>query len=255
MTPYQDPFPLTAGIYDQTSRFVPYDLWAGVIQELLDLHSHGKLTTVLELSAGTGSFRSYFDRPDIKTYVSTDISLMMLQGAQLKMADSGQTSLFTVADSEQLPFAADRFDLVIHLFDSINYHLTPEQVRQVFAEVCRVLRPGGLYIVDFTTPANSINNAPEDFDEVIEDEAGGYQRLSVYNPDTGIHTTEFRFTRGDDIFTESHRERPYTLPAMKEIIRSVPGMAPVSWIHEFEPGVKARPDSERIHAIIRKKTC
>lgn len=252
---YQDPFPLTAGIYDQTSRFVPYDIWAGVIQEMLDLHAHLSPSTVLELSAGTGSFRSFFDRPEIKSYVSTDISLMMLQGAQMKMADCGQHSFFTVADSELLPFASDRFDLVLHLFDSINYHITTDRVRAVFSEVCRVLRPGGLYIFDFTTPANSINNAPEDFDEIIEDESGGYQRLSVYNPETGIHTTEFRFNRGHDIFTEFHRERPYKLPEMKEIIRSVTGWAAEAWIHEFEPGVKARNDSERIHAIIRKKPC
>lgn len=60
---YTDPFEHSAKIYDLTSRYVPYDMWANFIFDILKRHSKLKNRIVLELSAGTGSFRTYFNLP------------------------------------------------------------------------------------------------------------------------------------------------------------------------------------------------
>ena len=51
------------------------------------------------------------------------------------------------ADYRQLPFDRQRFDVVINLFTGIGYYGDAAD-RVVFAEACRVLRPGGAFVLE-----------------------------------------------------------------------------------------------------------
>lgn len=52
-------------------------------------------------------------------------------------------------DMRELPFASDSLDLVVNLFTSFGYFSSDEENRVVFSEVNRVLRGGGLFVLDY----------------------------------------------------------------------------------------------------------
>ncbi len=253
MTGYFDPYGKTSGIYDLTSRYVPYDQWAAHLTRLVRFYQRRKAEDVLELSGGTGSFRTFFNLPEIRSYLITDISHGMLRGAKLKSEDTGIPMRPVCLDNRKLPFRRESFDLAIMLFDSINYNTEPDSVRQVLSNVMSTLRQNGLFIFDFTTPVNSITNSPEDFSEQFEEVEASFVRVSKYDPETQIHVTEFKITEEGRIFTEKHIERTYTITEMKALIERVPDTELMAMLHEFESGKKAGPKSERIHVILRKR--
>lgn len=178
MTQYSDPYTGTSRIYDLTSRYVPYDEWAKHIKLLVRVYQRRPVESVLELSAGTGSFRTFFNLAEIKTYLLGDISLGMLQGSLLKSEDSGVSMLPVCFDNANLPFKPESFDLAIMLFDSINYNTEPGKVSQVISQVLTCLRTNALFIFDFTTPVNSLSNSPEDFSEQFEEVDASFIRVS-----------------------------------------------------------------------------
>lgn len=249
---YQDPFEHSAKIYDLTSRYVPYDMWANFIFDITERHSKLKNQIVIELSAGTGSFRTYFHLPHVKHYFCSDISLNMLKGAKLKFEDCEIESNLFCQDNLNFAFKSNSVDLVILLFDSINYMTEPDKIVKVLNQVSDVLKTNGLFIFDFTTPNNSIENMPEDFEENFEEINSSFTRLSKYNPETQIHITEFELLHGKDKIVESHIERPYHFAEMKEMISQVKSLKPEAFYDEFDM-VTATDKSQRIHSVLRKR--
>ena len=249
---YQDPFEHSAKIYDLTSRYVPYDMWANFIFDISERHSKLKNQIVVELSAGTGSFRSYFHLPKVKHYFCSDISLNMLKGAKLKFEDCEIESNLFCQNNLNFSIKPNSADLVILLFDSINYMTEPEKLVKVLIQVSDVLKTNGLFIFDFTTPNNSVENMPEEFEENFEEINSSFTRLSKYNPETQIHVTEFELLDGKKKIVESHVERPYHFKEMKEMISQVKTLKPEAFYDEFEM-IAATDKSQRIHAVLRKR--
>lgn len=56
-------------------------------------------------------------------------------------------------DMRRLPYRAACFDVVLSLFTSFGYFETDEENWEVLAEVARVLRPGGRFVLDFLNAA------------------------------------------------------------------------------------------------------
>ena len=249
---YQDPYKNSAKIYDLTSRYVPYDFWADFIYQILDKHNKLKITNILELSCGTGSFRTFFQSTEQIRYFCSDISLTMVKGAKLKFSDSRLSQTAFCQDNRLLGVKPNTMDLVMMFFDSINYMLTDEDVRQVLSETASVLKPNGLLIFDFTTPANSLENNPEDFSEIYEESESAFNRISKYDRETQIHSTIFEMTGDDGNFTESHIEKTYTIAQMKENIFSITSFKLEALYDEFDL-TEPNKDSQRIHAVLRKR--
>lgn len=107
---------------------------------------------VLDLCAGTGDVSFAIARQAAPAQiVVTDFTPEMLQIAEEKASDySGSTALvFAHADAQDLPFDDGSFDVVTVAFGVRNL---PERDRN-FAEVLRVLKPGGRYVVlEFSRP-------------------------------------------------------------------------------------------------------
>jgi len=114
---------------------------------------------VLDVACGTGSLtltaQSYAG-PGGKVY-GIDAAPEMIEVAQKKAARSGVDVVFEVGLAEQLAFPEANFDVVISRL--AIHHLPDDLKRKAFAEILRVLRPGGrLLIADFRPPANPVLN-------------------------------------------------------------------------------------------------
>jgi SAM-dependent methyltransferase len=90
---------------------------------------------VLDVGCGTGRLT---DRASF----GCDASIPSLVLA----AERRGNAAFAAADAAQLPFQEAAFDgaLAFHVF----MHLEREEIRSVFAEVARVLKPGGVFVAD-----------------------------------------------------------------------------------------------------------
>lgn len=97
---------------------------------------------VLEVGSGRGggaSFIARYHRPAKIT--GADFSPQAVALCQKRHADVSNLA-FVVGDAEQLPFADASFDAVLNVESSHCYG----QVEKFYAEVARVLRPGGWFL-------------------------------------------------------------------------------------------------------------
>ncbi len=84
-----------------------------------------------------------------------DASPEMIDVARKKAQSSGLAATFELGLIEKLPYPDATFDIVISRL--VIHHLPGDLKRRGFAEIFRVLKPGGrLFLVDFNPPANPI---------------------------------------------------------------------------------------------------
>lgn len=77
--------------------------------------------------------------------VGLDLSRVMLRVARKESPEAP----YVRADMRVLPFRARAFDLVVNLFTSFGYFDDDEQHRIVIHEISEVVRPGGIFVLDF----------------------------------------------------------------------------------------------------------
>jgi SAM-dependent methyltransferase len=107
---------------------------------LVPLRQHGT-RTVLELGCGTGNDAARLAREDYSV-TGVDLSSAAIRQAQARY---GAVATFLVADiSQRLPFPDANFDAVM---SNVAMHMFPDAItRALFAEVGRLVAPGGLFL-------------------------------------------------------------------------------------------------------------
>jgi SAM-dependent methyltransferase len=97
----------------------------------------------LELGCGTGFFLLNLKLAGVlETGAVTDLSPGMVEVARRNAANLGFEVDGRVADAESIPYPDDSFDLVVG--HAVLHHIP--DVEQAFAEVLRVLKPGGRFV-------------------------------------------------------------------------------------------------------------
>ena len=126
----------------------------------LDLVSLQPGEKVLDVGCGTGSLAiAACGRVGASTTVAgIDPSPEMVARARKKAARAGVNTRFELAAIESLPFADAEFDVVL---SSLMIHHLPRKLRpSAFAEVYRVLKPGGRFLaVDFKPPGSKMGQS------------------------------------------------------------------------------------------------
>ena len=104
--------------------------------------------TIIDLGAGTGySTDLLTQRYPQAQVIAIDLSTQMsLQNKQKNSAN--KTCCFIAADAEELPLVTDSVDII---FSNLLLHWCND-VPAVFAEIQRVLKPGGLFIFSMLGP-------------------------------------------------------------------------------------------------------
>ena len=178
------PYSLLAAGYDAVMEHVDYAMWAEHVQRLVEAHRPGA-ASVVELGCGTGALAEQLQplgpEPAGYAYRAFDGSEAMVRAARAATVASPVT--FGVLDFRE-PVPGPPADVVLLLYDGLNYLLDPADVAVLLGHIAAALAPGGIAIVDQSTPANSLNHAA-DFDDAGETEAFAYARTSRYDADDG----------------------------------------------------------------------
>jgi ubiquinone/menaquinone biosynthesis C-methylase UbiE len=235
-------------------REIDYEDWADYIDAVIQKHNENA-DTILELACGTGSLALSLDELDCYDILATDYSGQMLEIAKSK-------SLFKNASVKwkQLDFfnidLNRTFDVVIMLFDSLNYIRDPESIIAVFQQVKKVLNPDGLFIFDFTTPQHSKKHAELMNDQGLTPDNYRFVRVSRYLEAEGMHYNEFVIEKlSEDKQTvldrkrEVHVQKTYTLNEIKHVIDAA-GMRIVVAYDDLD-FIEATDQSDRVTMIIQ----
>ena len=245
-----EPYTQLAAGYDVVMAHVDYDAWAAYLFDLLRRHGSG-VESVVELGGGTGSLARRLQPLGEYEYVLTDGSASMLDRARGKLAPSSPIRCvqadFTAVTLADLGLS-EPADAVILVYDGLNYLLDESDVESLFASVDGLLRPGGLAIIDQSTPANSeVRN--DDFVDEGATERFSYVRESRYNPKTRRHETIFSMTVEGESCTERHVQRAYSRAEVAALFEASP-LAVEAAYDQFttEP---AHDESYRVHWVAR----
>jgi ubiquinone/menaquinone biosynthesis C-methylase UbiE len=111
---------------------------------------------VLEVGCGRGGGSAYLARRfEPAAMVSIDLSERAIEFCRRKHAVPGLA--FELGDAERLPFARDRFDVLINV-ESLHCYPAPAQF---LGEAFRVLRPGGQLLLAALYPAVQMGHVGE----------------------------------------------------------------------------------------------
>jgi malonyl-CoA O-methyltransferase len=165
---------------------------------------------VLDLGCGTGHFRPALrQRYPQAQYVGLDIAAGMVDRARNHCRDE---SIWLVADAEAMPLASESIDLVFSSL-AVQWCLRPEQV---FAELARILKPGGKCV--FTTLG------PKTLWELRESWAAvdTYQHVNTFLPASGLQRAASR-TPGITLHLESQLMR-LDYAGVRELLDELKGL-------------------------------
>lgn len=239
-----------ASVYDDLMSDIDYELWSDYIDTIIQRH-HPSAESILELGCGTGTFALLLDELDCYRIVATDASSAMIEQARRKGKKINAGVDFRVTDFRNISVNST-FDIVLMLFDSINYLLKPEDIISTLKGIRKIINPGGYFIFDFTTPGNSIRAESLLNEEKTTENGFWYRRKSRYDAVHKLHYNDFKICRmgaKDHPLFEQHCQRTYTLQEMKETVLKADCYIEATYSNfELKPGTD---NSDRITMVVR----
>ncbi len=131
--------------WDKTARFYDRQLFLErrALRELATLATAQRGESVLDLATGTGAVLCELTRlyPSMRLAVGIDISAIMLA----RVSRASARCRLVRADARALPFESRSFDVITAAY--LLHLLSATERSEVIAEVVRVLRPRGKFVV------------------------------------------------------------------------------------------------------------
>lgn len=238
------PYSQLAKIYDKVMSHVNYKMWAEYINNLFQF-SDIKIRDILDISCGTGKHVKFLSKRKRHMF-GADISLDMLKAAR-KNKKNGPALI--VNDACITAFKNNSFDVIIMLYDSINYLITVQEVENLFDEIFRIIRPGGIFIFDFVT-REGLKGCVNGYYESNTWHGLAYERKSWFSKESKIQHNDFVFLYRGKSFKESHIQYIRDIDEWRTLVKK----SNMHLSHEFSNFSFLTPDkfSERIHFICKK---
>jgi demethylmenaquinone methyltransferase / 2-methoxy-6-polyprenyl-1,4-benzoquinol methylase len=156
VTPYKDSqlnkkeqveqmFDKISGNYDGLNRVISFGIDVKWRKKVIILVAATAPRAVLDIATGTGDLAISMANTSAKRIVGLDISEGMLAVGRKKIAAKNLSDKIEMvqADSEALPFEDNTFDAITVAFGVRNF----ENLEKGLAEIYRVLKPGGIFVV------------------------------------------------------------------------------------------------------------
>ncbi len=211
-----EPYSYLANYYNEVMAHVDYVKWSMYITRIVQ-HYHKQIKTVTDLACGTGKLAINLENRGYKV-TGVDGSEAMIERARRFSLLRGKVMDFYIGDLRKTPPVSGQ-DLVICLYDSINYLMTENDLELFFSSVRLIIRDKGLLIFDCSTEQNSLDH----FDGFVDQDkvtGGFFIRRSYYEPEQRIQHNEFDiYPDGLDVmYHEHHRQMIWPIFTLLEIM-------------------------------------
>lgn len=248
-----DAYTALAAGYDFVMRHVDYDEWAAYVHDLLGRHGTD-VDRIIELGGGTGALALRLQPLGAYSYLLTDGSAAMLHRARVKIDSAGSPIRCAQADFADVALgdigASAPADAVVLVFGGLNYLHREARVAALFRTVHRLLQPGGIAVIDHSTPAHMDAHAEDFVDEGATD-SFSYVRTSCYDPSTRRQETTVEMNVQGRAVRERHVQRLYSLETVHRLL----GVSPLQIVAAYHERTPARADGEsrRVHWVLRRR--
>jgi ubiquinone/menaquinone biosynthesis C-methylase UbiE len=243
-----------AQIYDKagfsafSERMIPY-----IDQNLERINFRPE--SILDLACGTGTAAILLAKRNLKVY-GVDGSPNMLKIAKKKAAREKVHVEFILSDMRSFS-PPEKVDLVISLYDSLNYIVTPKELVSVFSRVKKALKENGLFMFDVNTlycmkygwdNRFSVFWMTDDI-LVIESNAHDQKRRTT--------TKSFTFfvKKENEVFeriVEEHTERGYTVNEIKQALTDA--KLEFASCYDCFAFTRSKPETKRVFCIGKNLT-
>ena len=225
--------PSRAEIYDRLTFDIDYPSYADNIKTIIEARGLED-PYILEMGCGTGNLTK-----ELASYgyeiLAFDNSMEMLNMAFPKLVDKDRVNLI-YADIKHFDFNSN-YDVIISLLDVINYFTDEKELKKMFENVYRGLRPGGVFIFDLNS-YNKLKVLLADNTYVYEYENIFYTWENKMEGDL-IHFYLNFFVRNKDNkyerIRESQVERYYSIEYIESLLTEV-GFEKIEYIDEDSKG-------------------
>ena len=238
------PYEKLALIYDQLMCHVNYKTWAEYVQNLFQF-AEKEINTLIDISCGTGSLLTHFDKNKY-CYWGSDFSFPMVTRARNKIG----RNIFLNTDAINIALKSNYFDAVIFLYDSLNYLKDEKQLNDLFVEVNRILTEGGIFIFDIITDLLCRTHY-RNFEEEETWDENGYIRHSFFDEVNRTQHNDFRIKIGEKFYVEHHVQKVFHEDLIAETINRN-GFKLEAKLDDFTFH-QSNDNSERIHYVCLKK--
>jgi len=244
-----EPYSKLAFIYDDVMLHVNYETWAKYIGRIIKKYNP-EAKTIIDIACGTGSFLLELS-PNYPFVYGMDYSYNMIRNAHEKFYLYGYAIPIWQGNIREF-YLKKTVDVVLCLYDSINYLTTLEDVNQFLHCAYENLSNPGLFIFDICTEKNSIKYFNNYFEKNKKQEYH-YTRKSSYNIKTRIHKNIFKiqFKNSAVNFLEEHQQKIYYVNEMIDLIANSPfTLIDVLDGFSFKQGSE---NSLRVHFVLKKE--
>ena len=239
------PYSVLSELYDFVMNHVNYSRWAKYVWTICDKFELDN-PTVFDVSCGTGKLSHYLSRYDVKL-IGMDFSANMV-----KKAAARKNGRFWCGDMRRFVLR-EKVDVVLSLYDSMNYLLNDDEWLSCFNHVESTLKSNGIFVFDVST----LHNSRDVFRNYVckeKNEIASYVRKSYFNEFNQIQTNEFKIKlkkKPGHVFIEEHRQRIRELSAIDKLISKSPFRIAGKY-SEFS-FLPVSEKSERVHYVLQKK--
>ncbi len=131
--------------YDNLNRVISFGIDIKWRKKVVEIVNSIKPTSILDIATGTGDLAINLTKTKAKKIIGLDISEGMLEVGRKKIENLKlqNTIEMVLGDSENIPYNDNSFDAVTVAFGVRNF----ENLEIGLAEILRVLKPGGIFVV------------------------------------------------------------------------------------------------------------
>lgn len=198
-------FSRIAPYYNSLMAGVPYRMWVGYYRLLLGkqgIHPQN----YLDLCCGTGTIAELIAKDKVPV-VGVDISPQMIEVARRSAARRRLPIEYVCADVCKLKLDR-RFDAAYSFFDSLNYILEPDRLREAILRAFQHLHPGGSLVFDLNT-AYAFERKMFDQSDTRKGTDVRYVWSGEYDPATLLIRVKMEFDTPGGHFVEVHEQRAH----------------------------------------------
>ena len=205
---------------DRTAREV-----AGIMT-LLGLRPPAR---ILDLCCGQGRHAVPLARAGYQV-AGLDRSTYLLGEAQRTATRAGVEVQWVRGDMRWLPWRG-QFDACVNLFTAFGYFDEEAENQSVLEQVCNVLKPGGLFLLDVSNRDYYLLHLWPNYwrrhgEATLLEE-------TEFDPITSRFTMTFTWAKGADWRSLTHSVRHYTVPELKGMLERA-GLSPIAVYGDFD---------------------